>query len=80
MSHKKADLDNPHHVAAPMPGKVLRINVDLGAEVKIGESLLITEAMKMENNVLSKIDGVVEEILHEEGTQVDIGDLLMIIK
>ncbi len=80
VTHQKADPDNPHHVAAPMPGKVVRINVKRNDEVKAGESLLITEAMKMENNVLSKIDGVVEEILHDEGTQVDIGDLLIIIK
>ncbi len=76
---EKADFDNPHHIAAPMLGKIIRINVKVGDEVKKGENLLVIEAMKMENNVLAKIDGVVERISHQEGIQVDIGDLLMVI-
>ncbi|MDH5682217.1 MAG: pyruvate carboxylase, partial [Spirochaetota bacterium] len=79
-SHEKADPDNPHHVGAPMPGKIVRLHVEEGVEVKKGEILLITEAMKMENNVISKVDGIVEKIYHAEGVQVDVGDLLIHIK
>ena len=63
-----------------MPGKIIRINVEIGTEVKKGESLLVTEAMKMENNILAKCDGVVEQIIHPEGSQIDNGDLLIVLK
>jgi pyruvate carboxylase len=80
VSHPKAEAENSHHVGAPMPGKVLKIMVAVGNEVKAGDILLSTEAMKMETNVKAKVDGVVSEILFKEGDQVQQGDLLVVFE
>jgi len=78
-SHEKADPGNSKHVGAPMPGKVFKVAVAVGDEVKEGDTLVTTEAMKMETNVKSKRDGVVKEVLFKEGDQVDQGDLLVVL-
>ena len=62
-----------------MPGKIFKLLVNVGDEVKAGETLLSTEAMKMETNVKAKEDGVVKEVLFKEGDQVQQGDLLVIL-
>ena len=64
-------------VKAPLPGKILTINVKSGDIVKKGDVLLIMEAMKMENNVLASKDGVVEKIKVQPGDNVLEGDLLL---
>ncbi|NOX35964.1 MAG: biotin/lipoyl-binding protein [Calditrichaeota bacterium] len=64
-------------VRAPMPGLVLRIDVKVGDEVKIGQPLLIMEAMKMENEIRAPIDGVVKEIVVEPHQAVEKEDLLI---
>jgi pyruvate carboxylase len=79
-SHKKADPGNPKHVGAPMPGKVFKILVNSGDEVKAGDTLLSTEAMKMETNVKAREDGIVSEVLFREGDQVQQGDLLVVLE
>jgi pyruvate carboxylase len=63
-----------------MPGKVFRINVKVGDEVKVGDTLLATEAMKMETNIKAKEDGIVKEIVYKEGQQVPQGALLMVLE
>lgn len=73
-----ADPGNDKHVGAPMPGKIFKLNVSVGDEVKAGDTLLVTEAMKMESNVRAKVDGVVKEILLGEGAQVQ-QDVLIIV-
>jgi 3-methylcrotonyl-CoA carboxylase alpha subunit len=60
-------------LAAPMPGKVLRVLVEPGAEVAKGDALLILEAMKMEHTIIAPRDGVVREILFGAGEQVSEG-------
>ena len=79
-SHEKADPNNTKHVGAPMPGKVFKILASVGEKVSVGDTLLTTEAMKMESNVKAKVDGVVAEILFAEGDQVEQGDLLLILE
>jgi pyruvate carboxylase len=79
-SQRKADLANHHEVGAPMPGKVIRIDVKVGDEVKVGDTLLATEAMKMETNIKAKEDGVVKELLCKEGEQVLQGALLIVLE
>ncbi|WP_018630140.1 acetyl/propionyl/methylcrotonyl-CoA carboxylase subunit alpha [Niabella aurantiaca] len=59
------------NICAPMPGKVIKVAVVAGSAVKTGELLLIVEAMKMENNILSPKDGVVTAIAVAEGDKVD---------
>jgi pyruvate carboxylase len=75
----KADRANPSHVAAPMPGKVLKVNVKPGDEVKAGAILLVTEAMKMETNVKAKADCRIAEVKYKEGDKVEKEDLIVVL-
>ncbi|MCB0397988.1 MAG: biotin/lipoyl-binding protein, partial [Flavobacteriales bacterium] len=58
-------------IVSPMPGKVIKINVKDGAEVKKGDILMVVEAMKMENNILSPKDGKIEKVNVKTGEMVD---------
>ncbi len=58
-------------IKAPMPGRVIKLNVVEGEEVKKYQSLLIVEAMKMENDIRSAADGVVKKIHVVAGELVD---------
>jgi pyruvate carboxylase len=74
----KADKGNPKHVGAPMPGKVLKLNVKAGDEVSAGDILMVTEAMKMETNIKAKEDGRIAEVLFKEGDKVEKEDLVVV--
>jgi len=63
-----------------MPGKVVKINVEVGQEVKKGDCVLILEAMKMENEIKTSVDGVVKTIHVKEGDALDSGVLMMEIE
>ena len=76
----KADPDDPRQVGAPMPGKIFKLLVAVGDEVKAGDTLLATEAMKMETNIKVKKDGIVKEIMFAEGDQVAQDDLLVTLE
>lgn len=67
-------------VKAPLPGTIFKMLVKDGDTVKIGDNLLILEAMKMENNILSEKTGVVRSIKIKEGDSVFQGDVLMEIE
>ena len=66
-------------VVAPMPGKILRINVNEGDTIKEGDTLLILEAMKMENEIFAKTSGKIKKINVSINDMVDTGDTLLII-
>ncbi|WP_297551865.1 pyruvate/oxaloacetate carboxyltransferase [Thermococcus sp.] len=68
---------SPNTVTAPMPGKILRVLVKEGQEVKAGQGLLVLEAMKMENEIPAPKDGVVKKIYVKEGDAVNTGDPLV---
>ena len=70
----------PQTVAAEMPGKVVKVNVAAGAEVAEGEGVIILEAMKMENEIPSPIDGILKEIAVSEGQTVEAGDVLFVVE
>ena len=72
-SDTKADLE----LCAPMPGKVLSVLVKPGQKVEVGDSLLILEAMKMENAIKSSVSAVVEKVLANAGSAVEKGELLV---
>ncbi|HEY5974673.1 MAG TPA: biotin/lipoyl-containing protein, partial [Geobacteraceae bacterium] len=76
---EKADKGNANHVGAPMPGKVLKVNVKAGDAVKAGDVLIVTEAMKMETNVKAKADGKVAEVKFKEGEKVEKEDLVIVM-
>ena len=64
-------------VKSQMPGKIVRVLVKAGDEVKKGQSLLVMEAMKMENEIKSLQDGVVKEVKVIEGQAVETGAELL---
>jgi pyruvate carboxylase subunit B len=66
-------------VPAPMPGMVIRYLVNVEDKVKAGDTLLILEAMKMQNNIPAPIDGVVKAINFGAGASVNKGDILAVI-
>ncbi len=76
---EKADKGNPNHIGAPMPGKVLKVNIKAGDEIKAGDVLMVTEAMKMETNIKAKADGKVAEVKFKEGDKVEKEDLVVIM-
>ncbi len=66
-------------VPAPMPGMVIRYLVGVDDKVKAGDTLLILEAMKMQNNIEAPVDGVVSVISFGPGDSVNNGDILAVI-
>lgn len=67
-------------VKAPMPGTILSINVKEGDNVKKGQILLILEAMKMENEIVSPRDGKIAKVVVSKGSSVNTGDDMVIIE
>lgn len=66
-------------IEAPMQGLIVSIDVATGTRVKAGDTLLVLEAMKMENPIVSPIDGVIESITVNKGDTVDGGALVATI-
>ena len=64
-------------VQAPLPGLIIKISVKEGDTVKVGDTLLVMEAMKMENNILAEKAGVVKTIKTSEGATVMQNDVLI---
>jgi len=64
-------------IIAPLPGVILDIKIGVGDEIKAGQTVLIMEAMKMENEIASEIDGVVKEIKFRKEDAVLEGDVLV---
>jgi biotin carboxyl carrier protein len=67
-------------VVAPMPGLVLRVQVEVGQAVKAGQGVIIVEAMKMENELKAPADGIVARINAEAGQTVDKGATLIVLE
>ncbi len=65
---------------APMAGKIIQILVAPGDEVKAGDTLLILEAMKMEQPIQAPQDGVIDRVLYQENDQVSAGDELIVMR
>jgi len=67
-------------IRSPMPGKVVKVLVELGTVVKAGQGLVVVEAMKMENELTSPIDGKVTKVGAEAGTAVEGGAVLVVVE
>ena len=66
-------------VKSPMPGNILKINVTVGQKVNEGDTLLVLEAMKMENEVAAPKAGTVAQIIVSKGAVVETGAPLVVI-
>ncbi len=64
-------------VTTPMPGRVVRVEVEVGDRVTAGDTVLVVEAMKMENEVHTPVDGEVKEIFVKEGDTVNPDETLV---
>ena len=74
---QKAEPTNKEQIGATMPGSVLEVLVKKGDSVKRGDTLLITEAMKMETAIEARFDGVVKHIYVASGEPIAQDDLLI---
>ncbi|MGD7043551.1 pyruvate carboxylase [Jeotgalibacillus proteolyticus] len=77
---QKAAPGNDEELGATMPGTVIKVLISRGDEVKQGDHLLITEAMKMETTVQAPFNGVVDDIFVDNGEALKPGDLLIRLK
>jgi pyruvate carboxylase subunit B len=67
-------------IVSSMQGMIIKVNVEVGDEVKAGDTICVIEAMKMENDIQAEADGTVEEIFIDAGDAIAIDDCLMVIK
>ncbi len=76
-----AGMSSPEEeiIHSPLPGSVISIKVKVGDHVKDGSTILVLEAMKMQNEILSHRDGIVREIRVAEGELVESGNILVVI-
>ncbi|MDQ2842077.1 MAG: biotin/lipoyl-binding protein [Acidobacteriota bacterium] len=77
---KKAPATGPMEIRAQMPGKVVKLLVEQGAEIQAGQGLIVVEAMKMQNEMKSPKGGVVSKIYATEDATVAAGEKLMVIE
>ncbi|WP_276947024.1 biotin carboxylase N-terminal domain-containing protein [Ferrimicrobium acidiphilum] len=66
-------------VTVPMQGTVVKISVEVGQEVSVGDTVIVLEAMKMENSILAERSGTVSEIRVKPGDTVGTGDVVAVI-
>ena len=78
-SETKSNNSNVEEIDAPMQGTLLSVEVDEGENVVKGQLIAVLEAMKLENEIVSPFDGVIEEILVKNGETVDNGTRLMTV-
>ena len=77
MAKEKAEPTNDAHVAATMPGSVLKVLVAPGDSLQKGDPIMITEAMKMETTIYAKRNGIVKRVLVSDEEPIQAGDLLV---
>jgi biotin carboxyl carrier protein len=75
-----AAASGPTEIRAIIPGRVAAVRVVAGDAVEAGQSLLVVEAMKMQNELRAPRDGVVERVAVGEGQTIDNGDLLVVLR
>jgi pyruvate carboxylase len=76
---RRATAGKAGEIGAPMPGRVIDLVTKVGEQVKAGQKLLVTEAMKLETVIKAPVDGHVREIVAGAGESVEAGDLLVVI-
>ncbi|HHE54532.1 MAG TPA: biotin/lipoyl-binding protein [Caldithrix abyssi] len=78
--HRPKEISDGTFIKAPLPGLVLKVLVNKGDIIKAGQTMMIIEAMKMENEVTSRTDGQVLDVRFKEGDSVNQGDTLILLK
>ncbi len=79
-SMRGQELNSETNVYSKMPGKIIKISTKLNAHVDKGDSLMVMEAMKMENEIRANVSGEVKKICVKEGQAVEAGALLIEIE
>ena len=67
-------------ITAPMPGNILKVNKKTGDRVAKNEPVVVLEAMKMENEIVSPVDGTLTSILVSAGQVVDVSEILFTVQ
>jgi biotin carboxyl carrier protein len=80
LDHRADAGSGPQRIVAPMPGKIVRVGVKTGDTVRARQTVVVVEAMKMENELKAGRDGVVGELRAVEGASVEAGALLVVIQ
>ena len=74
---EKVDQDRSNFLISPMPGLLVSISVKVGQSVKEGESLVVVEAMKMENVLRAERDVTIKSIKHNTGSSLAVDEVIM---
>jgi pyruvate carboxylase subunit B len=77
LSRLSAAASGPAPLVAPMPGLIVRVNVNPGDKVAQGQGLVVMEAMKMENELRAQAAGTVKSVNVKAGTAVEKGSVLV---
>ena len=77
LSGTTAGPSGPAPLVAPMPGMIVRVAVQVGDVVQVGQGLVVMEAMKMENELRATAAGTVKAVLAQPGTAVEKGAVLL---
>ncbi len=75
-----AVVQSEKKITAPMPGKIVKVLVEVGQAVKTGDNAVIISAMKMESEYKAAVDGIVKSVLVSEGDTVDANQVLIEIE
>ena len=71
------ETEDEGSLSSPMPGRIVKLLVKVGQKIAKGQELLVVEAMKMENKIISPFDGIVKEIFYSSGDQIEANVPLM---
>jgi biotin carboxyl carrier protein len=74
---KSVGLHDASEISAPMPGKIIQLSMQKGDVAKVGQVLVVMEAMKMEYTLKAAKAGRVDEVLCAAGDQVELGQVLL---
>ena len=77
---RRAPAAAPGDLHAPMAGRIIRVLAEAGNSVRAGDTLVILEAMKMEQQIIAPRDGIVASLLCKEGDQVPAGYELVVLQ
>jgi biotin carboxyl carrier protein len=73
-------VEGAQSIISPMPGRIIKLEAQVGDAVEQGQGLVIVEAMKMENELAAEVKGTIKEIRCKEGEAVEEGQVLVVIE